>query len=99
MVAREAREILKDLILLLWEEYKAQHPQGYQYSQFAVLYRRFEKRLSVVLRQVHRGGEQCFVDFCDGLALIDEYTTFARAEATQAVKVSISGAGILSGLT
>jgi transposase len=57
-------------LALLWEEYKAEHPEGYQYSQFAVLYRRFEKRLSVVLRQVHRGGEKCFVDFCDGLAII-----------------------------
>jgi transposase len=37
-------------LALLWEEYKGQHPNGYQYSQFAELYRRFEKRLSVVLR-------------------------------------------------
>jgi transposase len=61
-------------LALLWEEYKAEHPQGYQYSRFCELYRRFEKRLSVVLRQVHRGGEKCFVDYCDGLALIDERT-------------------------
>jgi hypothetical protein len=27
-----------------------------------------EKRLSVVLRQPHRAGEKCFVDFCDGTA-------------------------------
>jgi hypothetical protein len=39
-------------LALLWEEYKAEHPQGYQYSRFCELYRRFEKRLSVVLRQV-----------------------------------------------
>jgi len=39
-------------LALLWEEYKGQHPNGYQYSQFAELYRRFEKRLSVVLRSV-----------------------------------------------
>ena len=26
-------------LALLWEEYKAQHPDGYQYSQFAELYR------------------------------------------------------------
>ncbi|SRR6266404_1361129 len=51
-----------------------QHPDGYQYSQFAELYRRFEKRLSVVLRQPHRAGEKCFVDFCDGLPLLDEHT-------------------------
>lgn len=53
-------------LALLWSEYKAEHPAGYQYSQFAELYRRFERRLSVVLRQTHRPGEKCFVDFCDG---------------------------------
>ena len=61
-------------LALLWEEYKGENPGGYQYSQFAELYRRFEKRLSVVLRQPHRAGEKCFVDFCDGLALIDQHT-------------------------
>ncbi len=61
-------------LALLWQEYKAEHPQGYQYSQFAELYRRFEKKLSVVLRQAHRGGEKAFVDFCDGLSLIDPNT-------------------------
>lgn len=61
-------------LALLWEEYKAEHPEGYQYSQFAELYRRFEKRLSVVLRQPHRAGEKVFVDFCDGISLIDAFT-------------------------
>ena len=61
-------------LALLWQEYKTEHPDGYQYSQFAELYRRFEKKLSVVLRQSHRGGEKVFVDFCDGISLINEYT-------------------------
>ena len=34
-------------LALLWQEYKAEHPDGYQYSQFAEHYRRFEKKLSV----------------------------------------------------
>ena len=34
----------------LWQEYKTEHPDGYQYSQFAALYRAFEKKLLVVLR-------------------------------------------------
>jgi transposase len=63
-----ARADQKMTLALLWEEYKGQHPDGYQYSQFAELYRRFEKRLSVVLRQPHRAGEKCFVVFCDGTA-------------------------------
>jgi len=58
-------------LALLWTEYKAEHPDGYQYSQFVDLYRRFERKLSVVLRQQHRGGEKVFVDFCDGIALTD----------------------------
>jgi len=58
-------------LALLWTEYKAEHPDGYQYSQFVDLYRRFEKKLSVVLRQHHRAGEKVFVDFCDGIILID----------------------------
>jgi transposase len=68
-------------LALLWQEYKTENPDGYQYSQFCDLYRRFEKRLSVVLRQVHRGGEKTFVDFCEGLALIDPNT--GEVTATQ----------------
>ncbi len=58
-------------LALLWTEYKAVHPDGYQYSQYAELYRRFERKLSVVLRHVHRPGEKVFVDYCDGLFLCD----------------------------
>jgi transposase len=58
-------------LALLWSEYKAEHPEGYQYSQFTELYRRFEQRISVVFRQTHRPGEKSFVDFCDGIALTD----------------------------
>ncbi|MGH7461529.1 MAG: IS21 family transposase, partial [Longimicrobiales bacterium] len=61
-------------LALLWTEYKCEHPDGYQYSQFVDLYRRFEKKLSAVLRQQHRAGEKVFVDFCDGLSLVDPGT-------------------------
>jgi len=61
-------------LMLLWTEYKAEYPDGYQYSQFAELYRRFERKLSVVMRQHHRPGEKTFVDFCDGIALTDPVT-------------------------
>lgn len=61
-------------LALHWTEYKAEQPDGYQYSQFTELYRQYEKKLSVVLRQHHRPGEKCFVDFCDGLALTDPLT-------------------------
>ncbi len=48
---------------LLWLEYKQAHPDGYQYSRFCDLYRRWLKTLDVPLRQVHRGGEKAFVDW------------------------------------
>lgn len=48
---------------LLWLEYKAEHPDGYQYSQFCALYRKWEGALDVVLRQPHPAGEKVFVDY------------------------------------
>lgn len=48
---------------LLWQEYKAQHPDGYQYSQFCQRYRDYKKTLDVSMRQEHRAGEKCFVDY------------------------------------
>ena len=59
---------------LLWEEYKAEHPSGYQFTQFYEYYARFKKSLSVSMRQEHRAGEKAFVDYCDGLAITDPYT-------------------------
>lgn len=48
---------------LLWLEYKAVHPDGYQYTQFATLYRRWKQSLDLVLRQEHKAGEKAFVDY------------------------------------
>jgi transposase len=56
---------------LLWREYKEQYPEGYQYTQFSVLYRRWLKKLDYSMRQDHRGGEKLFVDYGEGLSLID----------------------------
>ncbi len=54
----------KDVTLsLLWEEYRAVHPDGYGYSRFCELYSRWEGRLSPVMRQRHVAGERLFVDY------------------------------------
>ena len=42
---------------LLWEEYKAECPNGYQYSRFCELYGAFRGRLDLSLRQHHRAGD------------------------------------------
>jgi len=47
---------------LLWEEYKREQPDGYQYSRFCQLYRQWERRLDVTLRQEHRAGDKMYVD-------------------------------------
>lgn len=68
-------------LALLWEEYKRDHPDGYKYSRFCDLYRRWAKGLEVWMRQEHRGGEKVFVDFSgDGIAWWDS-TTRERREA------------------
>ncbi|KFD40995.1 integrase [Peptococcaceae bacterium SCADC1_2_3] len=48
---------------LLWSEYKVEQPQGYQYSRFCDIYRRWCKTLDASLHQVHRAGEKMFVDY------------------------------------
>jgi transposase len=58
-------------LMLLWTEYKSEHPDGYQYSRFAELYQNWLKKLSLVMRQNHKPGEKCFVDFCDGISITD----------------------------
>jgi transposase len=50
-------------LMLLWQEYRAQHPHGYAYSQFCDRYRQWARRLTPSMRQVHRAGEKLFVDF------------------------------------
>ena len=50
-------------LMLLWQEYKEQYPDGYQYSQFCHLYRQWAGRIDPVMRQEHRAGEKMFVDY------------------------------------
>jgi len=49
--------------LLLWEEYKEQHPDGYGYTQFKTYYHRFVITINPSMRQIHYAGDKLFVDF------------------------------------
>jgi transposase len=65
---------------LLWQEYKLDHPDGYQYSQFCELYRGFKEQVDPVLRQHHRAGEKLFVDYAGAsVEVIDPRTGEVRA--------------------
>ena len=48
---------------LLWQEYKAEQPDGYRYSSFCEHYRQWAGRLSASLRQTHAPGEKLFIDY------------------------------------
>jgi transposase len=48
---------------ILWDEYIARDPEGYRYSRFCELYRSWEGKLSVTMRQTHVGGDKLFVDY------------------------------------
>ena len=50
-------------LMVLWEEYRDVHPEGYGYSRFCDLFREFERRLSPVMRQHHAAGDKAFVDY------------------------------------
>jgi transposase len=48
---------------IMWDEYIEGHPDGYRYSRFCELYRAWEARLPVTMRQTHLGGDRMFVDY------------------------------------
>jgi len=48
---------------LLWEEYRGVHAEGYGYSRFCEIYRRWARKLRPSMRQQHRAGEKTFIDF------------------------------------
>ena len=60
-----ARELKRKHVTLqvLWEEYYAANPDGYRYSRWCDLFRSWEGRLPLVMRQSHAGGEKMFVDY------------------------------------
>ena len=60
---------------LLWQEYKENHAEGYQYSRFCELYRAWEKKLDVIMRQEHRAGDKTYVDHAGPtVAVIDPHS-------------------------
>jgi transposase len=66
-------------LVLLWQEYRADHPGGYGYSRFCDLYGEWRRSVSATMRQTHVAGEKLFVDFAgDTVAVIDPLTGDTR---------------------
>jgi len=72
---------------LLWEEYRQSQPEGYRYSRFCELYRRWHRKQDVVLRQEHRAGEKMFVDWAGATIPIYDRETGAAQPASLFVAV------------
>ena len=50
-------------LALLWQEYRAQHPDGLGYTTFCQHYRQWRKGLETSMRLPHAPGEKLYVDF------------------------------------
>ena len=68
-------------LLLLWEEYRAAHPEGYGYSRFCDLYREWRGTLPVTMRQDHKAGEKLFVDYAGQTVAVTDPKTGEVREA------------------
>jgi transposase len=74
---------------LLWHEYKAAYPDGYQYTQFCRHYHTWAATLEPVLRQVHVAGERVFVDYAGPTMAVHE----PPADASRAAQIFVAALG------
>ena len=80
---------------LLWDEYIECNPDGYRYSRFCELYRSWEGKLSVTMRQTHVGGDKLFVDYAgDTVPVIVDRLTGETRQAQ--IFVAVLGASNLT---
>jgi transposase len=77
-------------LLLLWEEHRAEHADGYGYSRFCDLYRDWRQTISPTMRQTHGPAEKLFVDFAGDTVPVFDATTGTERRAH--VFVAVLGA-------
>lgn len=61
----------------LWQEYQEAHKEGprpYGYTQFCEYYKAWLGKKDLVMRQDHRAGEKLFVDYTEGLSIVNRET-------------------------
>ncbi|MCI0563543.1 MAG: IS21 family transposase [Nitrososphaera sp.] len=69
-IDQELRSNKSVTLVLLHQEYKERHTEGYSYSQFHFHFSEWKKKQGIVMRQLHRAGEKLFVDYCDGPQIV-----------------------------
>lgn len=88
---RELRSKKNVTLALLHLEYKERHPDGYQYTQFCRHYHAWRGTVDVVMRQEHRAGERCFIDWAgQTVPIVDPRTGEVAMEAQ--IFVAVLGA-------
>lgn len=73
--------------LLLWREYRTQHPEGCEYSAFCHHYRAWRTNQDAVLHQAHPAGDKVFVDYAGATAPVVDPRTGEIREAQVFVAV------------
>ena len=68
-------------LALLWEEYHANHPNGFRYSRFCELYQAWCGAAEPRMHQVHKAGEKLFVDYAGQTAAVVDRATGVVREA------------------
>jgi len=48
---------------MLWEAYRKEFPEGYQYSQFCFYYNQWKARVNPTMHMDHKAGDKLYVDF------------------------------------
>ena len=72
---------------LLWEEYRADNPKGYGYSQFCHHFQQWRNNCDLTMHMDHKAGDKMFVDFTGKhLGIVDRHTgEFKKVEVFVAV--------------
>lgn len=86
------RELAKKgvTLMLLWQEYQKDNPDGYRYTQYCEYFRRYQKSLDVSLRMNHKAGEKLFVDYAGKTMFVIDPDTGEAGEVQ--IFVSVLGA-------
>lgn len=59
----------------LWSEYKVEHPDGYNYTQFCLYFNKWLKSSEVTMHFEHKSGDKMYVDFAGHKMKLSDRTT------------------------
>ena len=68
---------------MLWEAYRKEFPDGYQYSQFCFYYNQWKARVNPVMHMEHKAGDKLYVDFAS------EKISFTDKESGEITEVEV----------